>query len=102
MGVVETGGSGRSRNDGGDSGTRLDKDPWAEVVVSLTRGNWFIMPADGQEGTRATTKTLSNRGREGGDADLVLDLTPGTGRVEVIRETPRLEAGTGENPPYGI
>ena len=32
----------------------------------------------------------------GGDADLVLDLRPGTGRVELIGETPRLEAVLGK------
>src|SRR5215470_12143575 len=31
-----------------------------------------------------------------GYADLVLDLTPGTGRVGLIRETPRLEAVLGK------
>ncbi len=31
-----------------------------------------------------------------GYADLVLDLTPGTGRVESIGETPRLEAVLGK------
>ena len=32
----------------------------------------------------------------GGYADLALDLTPGTGRVGLIEETPRLEAVLGK------
>lgn len=67
VGVVETGGSGRSSNDGGDNRTLLEPRTrglrWSSC---RPEADWLIMPADEQEGTRATTKTLSNREREEG------------------------------------
>ena len=62
VGVVETGGSGRSSNDGGDNRTLLEpRTRGLRWSSHRPEADWLIMPADGQEGTRATTKALSNR-----------------------------------------
>ena len=53
------------------------------------------MPADGQEGRYNDEGSL--KPLQGWEyADLVLDLTPGTGRGGLIRATPRLEAVLGK------
>jgi hypothetical protein len=62
VGGVETGGSGRSSEDGRDNRTLPEPRPrglrWSS---HRPEADWLIMPADGPEGTRATTKALSNR-----------------------------------------
>lgn len=67
VGVVETGGSGRSSEDGRDNRTLLEPRTrglrwWAHCPAA----DWLIIPADRQEGTHGTTKALSNRCRSGG------------------------------------
>ena len=53
------------------------------------------MPQDGKK-VGTMTKALSNPLEVWGYADLVLDLTPATGRMWLIAETPQLEAVLGK------
>ena len=65
VGVVETGGSGRSSEDGRDNRTLLEpRTRGLRWSSDCPEAGWLIMPADGQEG-RYTTKALSNRCRDG-------------------------------------
>ena len=67
VGVVETGGSGRSSEDGRDNKTLLEPRPRGLRWLShWPEADWLIIPADKQEGTQGTTKALANRWRPGG------------------------------------
>ena len=66
------------------------------MVVSLPEADWVIIPADRARGYTRDDEGSLKPLEVWGYADLVRDLTPGTGRVGVIRETPRLEAVLGK------
>jgi hypothetical protein len=67
VGVVETGGSGCSSEDGRDNRTLLEPRPRGLRWLSYwPEADWLIIPADKQEGAQGTTKALSNRWRSGG------------------------------------
>jgi hypothetical protein len=65
------------------------------VVVSLPRGRLVDHTSRGARGHTSDEGSIKPW-EVGGYADLALDLTPGTGRVGLIKETPRLEAVLGK------
>jgi hypothetical protein len=71
------------------------KDPWAEMVVSATRGRLGDHASRWARGSTNDEGTITLL-EVWGYADLVLDLTPATGRIGWIRETSRLEAVLGK------